>query len=124
MSQYIDWEIKGAHKGGACLTGEEVRELVSLDEYDFGEVHFEADNPYIAEFSTTNMGAYGAIHRAVEEFAKLHPDICLIVYCKFENAWNADAFVADGGKVREATGHVRYTFDDTGEEMTFRGLVG
>lgn len=119
MSCYMEWEIKGRHKDGSWLTGEEVRELISLDEWDLDneDVQLEADTEWIGDFSTESLNTYSVMQDALAEFAARHPDIILEVYYRYDTSWVPDGFVLRDGKVREVTGHATYTYDDSGEEV-------
>ena len=116
MSMYMDWQASGAHRDGTKLTGEEVRELVSLNENDWSEVLWEPDTWLLADFSTTSFGAYTRTVEALTEFAKRHPDIGLEFQYRYENSWCPNSMVISRGKLRHRTGHVYFTYDD--EEVT------
>ena len=114
----MDWKLKGKHKDGTPLSGEEVRALVAESEL-LEDRGFEAeDTTYIGEFSTKEI-VYKEIRNAVVRFAKKHKDVILLVEYHFDYGWNPDAFIAMDGEVRDLTGHVSYTYDDTWEKFTF-----
>lgn len=117
MSMTMDWTIRGKHADGSCLTGEEVRELVALDEYDLEDAALEADTEWLGDFFTDGRGAYADILSAVTAFAENHMDVKLEVTYRYETACCPDGFVAENGRIRHTTGHVTYTYDDNGEEV-------
>lgn len=119
MSMNIDWQISGKHLNGKPLTGEEVRELIALNETDWGDEHFEAESEEIADFFTESFGTYERSVEAARQFAERHPDITLEFIYRYETSLYPDGFRTEKGRVRHMTGHVAYTYDDTGEEVKY-----
>lgn len=117
MSNPMDWMIQCHSKPGEPLTSKYIEALVEFDRDDLEDVEWDENQFYLTCFSTESFGALTRIRHAVEEWAAVFPDAELYVWYRFENAWNPDGFIAAGGKVRETTGHVKFTYDDTGEEV-------
>lgn len=117
MAQSIAWNITGKHKDGSTLTEEEVRELQSLDQYHWENEDFESGTFYIADFETCSISAWEDARDAASAFAANHPDIILTMEYQYDTAECPDAFRIEDGRMRELTGHVVYTYDDTKEEV-------
>ena len=115
----MDWQIRAQHENGNYLNGEEVRELISLSPILENAGYFDPDQKVIGDFSTQEINAFGEIKNAVVKFCAKHPDVGMLVFYKYDTAWNPDGFLVHGEEVRELTGKVIYTFDDNGALLVF-----
>ena len=121
MSAYVDWNFYGKNtKTGNLLTSKQIEAFVALDEFDLLNDNFSWDTDYyeFGEGYTESSFAVDHIRETVEKFSKLYPEIRIVALYKYDIAWNPDGFIAENGEVREITGHVKYTYDDNGEEVT------
>lgn len=117
MSCVVDWEFSGRHQSGEFLTSKEIEALVALNEQDLEDAHWEGGDEYLTSFCTESYGAVERIRKTLDDFAGRFPDVRLFVTYRYETAVCPDGFITEGGKVREITGNVVYTYDDTLEEV-------
>ena len=121
MSAYVDWNFYGKNtKTGKLLTSKQIEAFVAFDEFDLLTDNFYWDTDYyeFGEGHTEATFAVDHIRETVEKFSKLYPEIRIVALYKYDAAWNPDGFIAENGEVREITGHVKYTYDDNGEDVT------
>lgn len=114
MGMYRTWEFSGRNNDGSYLTSRQIECLVALDEYDLENLTFEEGDLLFGWGNTESIGAYEGIMDALEKFAAIYPEVRLFVT---DQEGSEYAIFVKGGKVREATGRVVYTFDDDGEEV-------
>ena len=117
MSVCVSWEFIGLHQNGLYLTDDEVRELISCNPADWEGRHWEKDDQYLAAFRTESFRSCIAAKKALTRYAENHPDIVLQVTYQYENSVCPDGFLIEDGKLRDVTGHVYYTANDTGKEL-------
>lgn len=108
MSNPMSWQINGA------MTEKQFDDLVALNPRDLESAGW--DDSVIC-FDTDSFGAVSRIRHALEEWAAMYPEITALVQYMYECAWNPDGFMVAGGKVRDVSGKVKFTYDDTGEEV-------
>lgn len=113
MSCYMDWEFKTKKP----LTSHQIEALVALDEFDLCCDGWDMDSMYFGEISTESCGALMRIEEALHKWAELYPEEHIIVSYRYDTSWNPDGYEVKNGKVYPITGHVVYTYDNTGEKM-------
>lgn len=117
MSCYIRWEFYG-HNGEKAefLTEDQVKALIALDEYDLEELEWEEE--YLFGYGqTASHCAYDRIEEALDEFAKIYPDVSIKALAFYETDTNPIGFLVEHGKCIPLTGKITYYRDDNGEEV-------
>ena len=111
MSIYINWEFYGHN-----MTTKQIETLVSLDEYDLEELEWEEE--YLFGYGQTDSHcAYDRIKEALEEFAKIYPDVSIKVVAFYETEVAPCGFLVENGKCISFTGKITYYRDDNGQEV-------
>jgi len=118
MSTYIRWEFYG-HNGEKeeCLTEDQVKHLIALDHFDLEDLEWE--EAYLFGWgSTCSHCAYDRIKEALEEFARIYPDVSIKALAFYETEAAPCGFLVENGKCISFTGKITYYRDDNGEEGT------
>ena len=117
MSAYRTWEFWGRNNDGSLLTSKQIEGLISLDEYDLDAMTWD-EHENFGWGHTESINAYDRIEEVLEQFAALYPEVTVKVIVQYETEPCPDGFMVKGGKVRPFSGHVVYTYDDDGAEVS------
>lgn len=115
MSCNIDWRLVADRE----LTTEEIEEIYFSANYIpscFSLKEMEECGEE-AEFFTESHFAMQDMRGVLERFTARHDDVSIRCFYQYEGSICPDGFEAKGGKIREFTGEVRYTWDDDGAEV-------
>ena len=119
MSVYVNWELTAWHKDDSKLTEAEAtavcRALQAMP--PMRDAVKTLCDGWEVTFETASHFAVSDMQEQAELFTADRPDIVLHFTYQYEGSICPDGFEAKGGKIREFTGEVRYTWDDDGTEV-------
>ena len=114
MSVYRDWEFYGKNKDGSLLSSKQIECLVALDEQDLGEMEWSDSDTLICSGHTESIYVYERIKAAVEQYAKIYPDVNLTVIA--DEYGEKYGFMIRNGKFQTFESSIIYT-DNEGREI-------
>lgn len=114
MGVYRDWEFYGKNKDGSSLSSKQIECLVALDEQDLYGMEWKDDDTLIGSGYTESIYAYERIKAAVEQYAKIYPDVNLTVIA--DEYGEKYGFMIRNGKFQTFESSIIYT-DDEGREI-------
>lgn len=115
MSMRIDWRLVADRE----LNTEELEEIYFSANYIpslFSLKEMEECGGE-AEFFTESNFAMQDMRGVLERFTARHEDVSILCFYHYDGAICPDGFEAKRGKLREFTGEVRYTWDDSKTEV-------